>query len=275
MSKEEIRELLGQAKAKKGKEKEAALKDMVEKYQAPEACNELGIYYKDETGEFDKALEMFEMGIRLSPKTVQLYTNEASCYVTMAQKSPENRDTNMARAVSLLEKGGKYNTMSYFFLGNLYMPKINPPFPDDYEKAVRCFKQVGQDAGGYWFSALNKIGIYYYHEKKDYVRAAAYFSLAVRLGGTDKMYKNNYELAFSKVKDRKFWKEKLDGIKYPSQIDQVVDKGEKSLIPRCPWCKSTDIARYTMADNLRKSLRGGLGKKTYYQYYCKKCGHQW
>lgn len=208
-------------------------------------------------------------------KEAERYNSQASWHIHLAQKSQEGREEHIAAAVSLLEKSGELNSTSYFFLGNLYMPKINPPFPNDYEKAVGYFKRVDQDAGVYWFSALNKIGIYYYHEKKDYVRASAYFSLAIRLGGTDRQYKNNYDLAFSKVRNRKFWREKLAALEHPDQIDRMAEEGEKSLIPVCPRCKSAEIAHYSIAENLRKSLAGGLGKKRYYHSYCKKCGYEW
>ena len=273
--KDKMKARLLEAKKKSGKEKESALMAVAEEFQAAEAYNELGIYYKDETGEPEKALEMFEKGIALSPRTAALYNNQASCYVNMAVKSEERREEYMAAAVSLFEKAGKLNSVGYFFLGNLYMPKINPPFPDDYEKAAGYFKKVDRDAGACWFSALNKLGIYYYHEKKDYVRAAACFSLAVKLGGTDKQYKNNFEMAFSKVRNRKFWKEKMDALELPGQIDEMAETGEKRLIPVCPRCKSREIGRYSVAENLRRSLAGGIKKKIHYHSYCKKCGYEW
>ena len=66
-----------------------------------------------------------------------------------------------------------------------------------YEKAVSYFKMVSPESGELYAKAMEAVGSYYYKEKKEYLYAAVYFSLAMKQAPENRQYKNLYELAFS------------------------------------------------------------------------------
>ena len=192
------------------------------------------------------------------------------------QAIEEKSEEAMKQAIAYFEKAGQADTTGYFFLGNLYMPNINTPFPDDYEKAVSYFKMVSPESGELYAKAMEAVGSYYYKEKKEYLYAAVYFSLAMKQAPANRQYKNLYELAFSKVRDRKMWKACIDEIKNVSQIEEKIAKTKKKMEIRCPGCNSQDVEKVSFLHNLNKMLMIRLGeRKKFISYRCKHCGKEW
>ncbi len=76
-----------------------------------------------------------------------VYTNLASAYFNLAQKDSPERKAYMKKTTDAFQAAARLNSASYYFLGNLYMPKINAPFPDDQEKAVSCFMKIEKKKG--------------------------------------------------------------------------------------------------------------------------------
>ncbi|MGN0354478.1 MAG: hypothetical protein ACI4EI_05325 [Muricoprocola sp.] len=214
------------------------------------------------------------MGENVNEQELQEIKGLASKYCKQAIE--EKSETAMKQAIAYFEKAGQADTTGYFFLGNLYMPKINAPFPDDYEKAVSYFKKVSPETGEFYAKSMEAVGSYYYKEKKDYLYAAIYFSLAMKHVPSNRQYKNFYDLALSKVHDRKIWKACIDEIKDVSQIEEKVEKTKKKMKIQCPKCKSMDVEKVSFMHNLNKMLLIRLGeKRKYVTYRCKQCGKEW
>ena len=166
---DKLRTKLEKLKEKKGSEREAGLLALAEESQAPQVYNELGIYYKNDANDNEKAVEMFEKALAIT-EDASVYTNLASAYFNLAQKDSPERKAFMKKTVDAFQAAARLNSASYYFLGNLYMPKINAPFPDDQEKAVSYFMKIEKNKGAIWAQAMKNVGLYYYHNKKDYIR---------------------------------------------------------------------------------------------------------
>ena len=165
-------------------------------------------------------------------------------YLEKAAKEPETEQESIRYIVELFENQAKKDSGAWFFLGTMYMPEINRPFPDDTQKSLEYFKKVKREAGIYWANAMSQTGMIYYRQYKDYLRAAAYFSLA---------------------KDQ-------------NDVDRMVREGEKDLILTCPKCKCTEIRKASILDYVKKSLTGNVGLnryKEYFKYECRHCGYRW
>lgn len=261
----------------KGAERETALTALVQKSQAPQVINELGLYYK-EAGDNEKAVEMFEKALMIT-KDAAVYTNLASAYFNLAQKDGPERKEYMKKTVDAFQASAKLNSASYFFLGNLYMPKVNAPFPDDQEKAVSYFMQIEKSKGAIWVNAMKNVGLYYYHNKKDYIKASAYFYLAKTTDPKDKKVANYYEYAFGKVSKRKFWQEQFKKLKDQNDVDRTIEAGRKKMEVRCPRCGSTHVSRITVLNKMKKTLSSSFGLRRFEKYavewHCDSCGKEW
>ena len=80
---DKLRTKLEKLKEKKGSEREAGLLAFAEESQAPQVYNELGIYYKNDANDNEKAVEMFEKALAIT-EDASVYTNLASAYFNLA-----------------------------------------------------------------------------------------------------------------------------------------------------------------------------------------------
>lgn len=203
---------------------------------------------------------------------------EAGRWLERAAKEPETEQESIRHIIELFENQAKKDSGAWFFLGTMYMPKINRPFPDDTQKSLEYFQKVKREAGIYWANAMSQTGMIYYQQKKDYLRAAAYFSLALQYDNTAKQVKNYYDLALGRIQKRTYWLNQMEQLKDQNDVEQMLEKGKKDLTLSCPKCKSTEIRKASMLDHLRKSLSGKVGLnryKEYYKYECRHCGYRW
>ena len=199
-------------------------------------------------------------------------------YLEKAAKEPETEQESIRYIVELFENQAKKDSGAWFFLGTMYMPEINRPFPDDTQKSLEYFKKVKREAGIYWANAMSQTGMIYYRQYKDYLRAAAYFSLALQYDNTAKLVKNYYDLALGRIQKRTYWMNRMEQLRDQNDVDRMVKEGEKDLILTCPKCKCTEIRKASILDYVKKSLTGNVGLnryKEYFKYECRHCGYHW
>ena len=275
---DKLRTKLERLKEKKGSEREAGLLALAEESQAPQVYNELGIYYKNDANDNEKAVEMFEKALAIT-EDASVYTNLASAYFNLAQKDSPERKAFMKKTVDAFQAAARLNSASYYFLGNLYMPKVNAPFPDDQEKAVSYFMKIEKNKGAIWAQAMKNVGLYYYHNKKDYIRASAYFYMVKTADPKDKKTANYYEYAFGKVNKRKFWVEQFKKMNDQNDVDRLIDAGKKKLEVRCPRCGSSKVSHISVWTNMKKTLSSSFGLRRFERYavtwHCDSCGKEW
>ena len=273
-----LRAQLKETRNLKGEERERALLALAEENESAQVFNELGNYYKESAADQQKVIDMFEKALSIT-KDAAIYNNLGSAYFNLAQQERPERKEYMKKTEEAFQASARLNSASYFFLGNLYMPKINAPFPDDQEKAVSYFGKVEKDKGPIWNSAMKNIGLYYYHNKKDYIRASAYFYLCKTADPKDKKVANYYEYAFGKVQKRKFWQEQFKKLEDQNDVDKVIEAGKKKMEVRCPRCGSVHVSHISVWSKMKKTLSSSFGLRRFERYavtwHCDSCGKEW
>lgn len=274
---EKLKEQFQELKNQKGADREEKLLAFAQEHNSPQAYNELGICYHNKKDE-KKAVEMFHKALSIQ-EDAAVYTNLANAYFTLAQQGGTEMKMYMQKTVEAFQASAKLNSASYFFLGNLYMPKVNAPFPDDKEMAVKYYLKVEKEKALFWAQAMKNVGLYYYHDKKDYLRAAAYLLMAKKADPKDKKCANYYEYAFGKVRNRKFWQKEMELIGDQNDVDRVIEAGITKTTTRCPKCGSIRCQRISGFRKLNEYIRGSLGlnryKKYMVQFQCLDCNHEW
>ena len=109
---DKLRTKLERLKEKKGSEREAGLLALAEESQAPQVYNELGIYYKNDANDNEKAVEMFEKALAIT-EDASVYTNLASAYFNLAQKDSPERKAFMKKTVDAFQAAARLNSASY------------------------------------------------------------------------------------------------------------------------------------------------------------------
>ena len=275
---ENLKKQFEEIKQLKGDKREEALLTFAGKYNYPQAYNELGVFYKDKKSDYVKAVEMFQKALEIK-KDATVYTNLATCYYMLSCPDTPEREAYMKKTVEAFEASARMNSASYFFLGNLYMPGSNAPFPDDQELANSYFMKIEKDKKYFFANGMKAIGTYYYKDKKDFPMASAYLYLAKNADPKDKKMANYYELVFGKVTKRKFWEEQFQRLISQNDVERVVREAREKLTIRCPRCGSTECQKISVMTNVRKMLEVSFGIKRLEKYAktyeCRSCKYEW
>lgn len=274
---DKLKKQLNEIKQLKGEERERELLAFAEKNNSPQAYNELGVYYKDKITDYEKAVEMFQKALSIQ-EDATVYSNLATSYYNLCKKSGPLQKDYMKKTVEAFEASARINSASYFFLGNLYLPKSNPPFPDDAEKANSYYMKIEKDKKYFWANGMKAIASYY-KTKEDYITASAFMYLAKNADPTDKKMANYYEICFGKVNRRKFWEAQFQKIQDQNDVKRIIEEGKKTFIIRCPRCGSEKCRKLNVLEYTKKFLQVSFGVKRlekYSKHYrCMSCNFEW